>query len=149
MKKSFFALAFLSSSIITAEEPLCKTTAGQMLSFSASNTVFIGEEERPYKDMRKSLSEKFVELCKTDKSSNDIISEMYNRCFRLTKEKIKKKESKFHFEKACDIAFIAATYYAEGFEQAKKDNAEITDNSENEIEREIPAGIPERSTLKK
>jgi hypothetical protein len=147
MKKSFFVLSLLSSSMISAEEPICKTTAGQMLTFTVSNTVFIGEEAKPFLDMKKSLKERFAELCKTNKNSNDIISEMYNRCFKLTQEKVKNRESKFHFEKTYDIDYTAATYYAEGFEQAKK---EIEENDENETEREIPPGIPERpKTLKK
>ncbi|MBC7538309.1 MAG: hypothetical protein H7281_05785 [Bacteriovorax sp.] len=156
MKKTLFVIALLSSRIIRAEEPLCKTTAGQMLTFTVSNTIFIGDEARPFMEMKKSLKDEFSSLCKTDKSSNDIIAEMYNRCFKLTQEKIKNKESKFHFEKACDIAYTAATYYAEGFEQAKKENSENGCDDKNavnnpgrsvkDIENDIPPGIPEKRT---
>lgn len=153
MKKSLFTITLLFSTILIAEEPLCRATAGQMLSFTVSNTVFAGEETRPFNEMRRTLRDEFNNLCKTDKSSNDIISEMYNHCFKLTQEKVKNKESKLHFEKACDIAFTAATYYVEGYEHGKKETSEnvcdeknivnATDRTVKEIERAIPVGLPE------
>lgn len=153
MKKTIFLLLFFSGSIFSAEDQICKTSAGEMLSFSVVDSVFVGEEAKPFNEIKKALNDEFLVLCKSGKNSSDIISEMYNRCFKLTHEKVKNKESKAHFEKTCHIAYTAATYYMEGYEEGQREyNEKICDdkNPQKEIEREIPAGIPEtKSALKK
>jgi hypothetical protein len=152
MKKSIYLLLFFTmqiSSNLKASEKICQSTAGQMLSMNISNTIFQGEEEKPFNEMKKELNFDFLRLCKTENNSNDIISQMYNKCFKLIQEKIKSKESKIHFEKNCDIAFTAATYFIDGYDLGIKESKEKISDIAIERNSQSDVSITESSNKKK
>lgn len=142
-----------------ALNPLCRSTVGDMLNLTTSNSHFRGEEERVYNEIKKYLQNELSELCKTDKDSSAILTEMYNSCFKQIREKVKTKESKARFENTCDTAYIATSYYIEGLQIGLKDNTEkfceeynsLSDLEKEalKLEREIPPGIPEKMSNRK
>lgn len=151
MKRILFFIVILISTKSFSEEIICHSKAGQMLTLNLSNTYLSKNKANDFDQINKQLNIRFLELCKSDKDSNEIVSEMYNHCFRLIKKNINDKELKSTIERVCENAYHAAMFYIDGYEKGTNEINETVCESESTtnaklFEERIPAGIPEYST---
>jgi len=119
MKYVLPSLCFsLLSTLAFSAEPICKSTAGDFLSWKTSSTIFTYKYKDDYKnytEIKRDLLSKYKALCDSGAKSIDLISTMHDECSRLASNKIQ-NETQATYISACEIATQVARAFQEGYE---------------------------------
>ena len=157
MKYVLPSLCFsLLSTLAFSAEPICKSTAGDFLSWKTSSTIFTYKYKDDYKnytEIKRDLLSKYKALCDSGAKSIDLISTMHDECSRLASNKIQ-NETQATYISACEIATQVARAFQEGYEfsnqpsPSKETSSSVASSSSSSVTSSVgPASVIEEKEV--